>query len=237
MQNPTMEALAMPVPTVVLLDVNETLADLEPLRARFEDVGAPDHLLEIWFTSTLRDGIALAAAGAYADFRTVALDVLHGQLERAETLQRDPREAAEHILAGFAELDVHPDVPDGVRRLAEAGVRLATLTNGAAEVAEKLLQRAGLAELVERFLSVEEVRRWKPAREPYLHAASELSVLPEQCVLVAVHPWDIDGAKRAGLQAGWLNRREVGYPAFFESPDATGVALGALAQVLVHTEA
>jgi 2-haloacid dehalogenase len=61
---------------------------------------------------------------------------------------------------------VHPDVPNGVRRLANAGVRMATLTSGAAEVAEKLLERAGLSELVERRLSVDDVRRWKPAPEP-----------------------------------------------------------------------
>jgi len=76
---------------------------------------------------------------------------------------------------------------------ADAGVRMATLTNGSAEVAEKLLERAGLADLVDRRLSVEAVRRWKPASEPYLYAARELSVPAEDCALVAVHPWDIDG--------------------------------------------
>lgn len=45
--------------------------------------------------STLRDGFALAAAGAYADFRTVALAVLRGRLAQVETLRRDPGEAAE----------------------------------------------------------------------------------------------------------------------------------------------
>ena len=34
---------------VVVLDVNETLSDLEPLRRRFTDIGAPGHLLETWF--------------------------------------------------------------------------------------------------------------------------------------------------------------------------------------------
>jgi 2-haloalkanoic acid dehalogenase type II len=136
-------------PTFVLFDVNETLSDLQPLRARLEEVGAPGQLLELWFASTLRDGFALTAAGAYADFRTVALGVLRGQLAHVEALRGDAGEVAEHIVAGFGELDVHPDVPDGVRRLANAGVRMATLTNGAAEVAEKLLERAGLSELVE----------------------------------------------------------------------------------------
>jgi hypothetical protein len=35
----------MPRPTLVLFDVNETLSDLHPLRARFEEVGAPGQLL------------------------------------------------------------------------------------------------------------------------------------------------------------------------------------------------
>jgi 2-haloacid dehalogenase len=223
-------------PTVVLFDVNETLSDLEPLRTRFEEVGAPGHLLETWFASTLRDGIALAAAGAYADFRSVALGVLQGLLAGVEGLRSDPGHAVEHVLAGFGELDVHPDVHDGIRRLADAGVRMATLTNGAAEVAEDLLERTRLANLVERFLSVDEVRRWKPAPEPYLHAARELGVPPEQCALVGVHPWDIDGAKRAGLKAVWLNRRNVRYPDFFETPDAIDKCLGALAHELTTDE-
>jgi 2-haloacid dehalogenase len=165
----------MPTPSLVLFDVNETLSDLEPLRDRFEQLGAPGHLLETWFASTLRDGFALTAAGAYADFRTVALGVLRGLLAQIETPQQVPDRAAEHVLAGFAELDVHPDVAEGMRTFAEARVLMATLTNGAAEVAKKLLERAGLADLVERFLSVDEVPRWKPASEPYLYAARELA--------------------------------------------------------------
>lgn len=225
----------MPRPTLVLFDVNDTLSDLEPLRARFEQVGAPGGLLDVWFASTLRDGFALTAAGAYADFRTVALGVLRGLLAaRVERLQRDPEQAADEVLAGFGELDVHPDVGEGIHKLADAGVRMATLTNGAANVAAKLLENAGLAHLLERLLSVDEVRRWKPGREPYLYAASELGVPPAECAFVAVHPWDIDGAKRAGLQAAWLNRRNDRYPDFFEAPDATGETLGALAEALLR---
>lgn len=123
----------------------------------------------------------------------------------------------------------------GVRRFADAGVRIVTLSNGAADVAVRLLERAHLTGLVERTLSVDEVRRWKPAPEPYLYAARECEATPEQCVLVAVHPWDIDGAKRAGLKGGWLNRRRSAYPGFFQPPDATGNSLGALADALLSS--
>ena len=57
---------------VVVFDVNETLSDMEPLRQRFTDAGAPAGLLGTWFASTLRDGLALAAAESSAPFPQVA---------------------------------------------------------------------------------------------------------------------------------------------------------------------
>jgi 2-haloacid dehalogenase len=52
-------------------------------------------------------------------------------------------------------------------------------------------------------------------------------------MLIAAHPWDVDGARRAGLQAGWLNRSGRDYPGFFEAPDVSGETLGDLAEALL----
>ena len=38
-------------------------------------------------------------------------------------------------------------------------------------------------------------------------------------MLVAVHPWDIDGAHRFGMATAWINRTNGTYPAHFASPD------------------
>ena len=46
----------------VLFDVNGTLSDLSPLRARLAEVGASGDLLPAWFAGVLRDGFALAAS-------------------------------------------------------------------------------------------------------------------------------------------------------------------------------
>ena len=227
----------MPVirpPTLVIFDVNETLSDLRALGARFADVGAPPDLIQQWFPAVLRDGFALSLTGVYADFRTVALAGLQGKLMEVEGLRSDPQAAASHILDGLGELPVHPDVAGGVRELSDAGIRLVTLTVGSAENSASLVEGAGIAESFERHFSAEKVRRWKPAPEPYLHAAEETGVAPERCVLIAAHPWDVHGAKRAGLGAGWLNRDGRPYPSFFEPADATGESLSALAQSLLR---
>lgn len=217
----------MATPKVVIFDVNETLSDLERLGDRFEEVGAPRHLLATWFAATLRDGVALAAAGGYADFREVArgaLLPLLGQLAVGDAVDR--------VLDGIAELPLHADVAPGIRRLREDGLRVATLTNGSAATTSALLGRAGLEGLVERNISVSEVGRWKPAPEPYLFACRELGVPPGEAVLVAVHPWDVDGAQRAGLRGAWLNRTGSPYPDTLMAPDASAADLPELAGVL-----
>jgi 2-haloacid dehalogenase len=55
-------------------------------------------------------------------------------------------------------------------------------------------------------------------------------------LLVAVHPWDIHGAARAGLRTAWLNRTGAAYPAYFEAPEITVTALTELPAVVAATE-
>ena len=154
---------------VLVLDVNETLSDLEPMRERFEQVGLPGHVLEAWFAATLRDGFALTVAGTYPPFRVVAADALRALLAsyRADANQDA---AIDQVLAGFADLPAHPDVAPGLRRIHAAGIRLVTLTNGATAISDRMLDRAGVLSLLEHRLSVEVPQRWKPHPDAYRYA-------------------------------------------------------------------
>jgi 2-haloacid dehalogenase len=220
-------------PEVVVFDVNETLSDLTPLRDRLASVGAPRSLLEAWFAATLRDGFALTAAGGYAEFADIARATLRIALVGLPDLTRSLDEAVDEVLGGFPALDVHPDVPAGMRRLRDAGVRMVTLTNGSAEMSRGTFERAGVLDLLERRLSVSQPRRWKPAPEPYRWAAQTCGIPVHRAVLVASHPWDTDGAKRAGLVSAWINRKGVPYPEVFEPPDVTGTDLPGVADALL----
>ena len=211
----------MPATRVVVFDVNETLSDLAPMARRFTDIGLPAQLASTWFAQVLRDGFALAAAGSSAAFSTIATGVLHSMFAQYPP-NREGDAAVQHVLDGFISLQVHPDVPPGVHALAEAGLRLVTLSNGATKIADTLLTSAGVRDRFERLLSVEGAGRWKPAPESYAYAARECSVPPETMLLVAVHPWDVDGAARAGLQTAWINRNGVApYPQYLTPPDLT----------------
>ena len=218
-------------PSVIVFDVNETLSDMSPMAQRFEEVGAPGHLAKLWFATLLRDGFALTAAGDKQPFAGVGAEALRGIFTGME-LNRELAPAVQHVMSGFIGLGLHPDVKEGVRALQSAGYRLATLTNGSTQVAEKLLTDAGVRDSFERLLSVEDAPAWKPGKAAYDYAASACGVTPGQMLLVAVHPWDIHGASRAGLATAWINRTGASYPDYFQAPDHTVSALPELVPVL-----
>lgn len=218
-------------PAVVVFDVNETLSDMTAIRSRFEDVGAPDYLSDLWFASVLRDGFALAATGTEAKFVSIASAVLRNVLKLVP-LNRRVEDAVEHVMEGFSTLPVHPDVVDGVRELAASNLRLVTLTNGSVDISEKLLSSAGIRNEFEMLLSVEDAGRWKPAAESYAYASRAVFEEPARMLLVAVHPWDIDGASRAGFQTAWINRTGAEYPAHFATPDFTLTAITEVSEAI-----
>ncbi len=203
----------------VAVDVNETLFALEPLDERFAAVGLDPALRATWFARTLRDGFALSACGDYRAFPVVAAAALRsvgGEL---------PDDAVASVLAGFRTLEPHPDVEPALKLLREAGIPAVTLSVGGADVAATLLERAGLSGYVRATLSSDDVRRWKPAWEPYAHAATVCGVERAQLALVAAHAWDVHGARRAGLRTGCVSRLEGRFAECFDRADVEGERL------------
>ena len=213
-------------PTVLLFDVNETLSDLSPMGDRFADVGLPAHMAPTWFAGVLRDGFAVTVTGRPASFKEIGADVLRGLAAGSDGVDADA--AIGQVLGAFMTLDLHPDVVDGLRHLHETGFRMATLTNGAAAISRSLLERAGVDDVMEQFLSVDDAGIWKPHPDAYAHALRAMGVEPAAALLVAAHPWDIDGAARAGLATAYINRRAQPYPRHFRSADIEVDALTAL---------
>jgi 2-haloacid dehalogenase len=177
-------------PKVVAFDVVETLFSLEPMRERLRALGLPGEVLEIWFARLLRNAFALDASGTYQPLGEVArntLEVLVSKCDRSADAS-----ALSQALAGFGELPAHADVAPAFQLLQEAGVRIVALTNGNADNTRRLLERALLGGHVERIISIDEVRRWKPAREVYLHAAKVADAAPGDMIYKPGHVTDLE---------------------------------------------
>lgn len=207
-------------PKVVLFDVVETLFSLQPVADALDPLGVS---VELFFARLLRDGFALAAAGSYQTFVDVAAAALAALAPTASDEQR----AA--VVEAFKQLPPHPDAEPALAKLAEAGVSICTLTNGAGDATDALLVTSGLRHYIDQVLTVDSVERWKPSVEPYRHALTALEIDASDAALVAVHSWDIHGAHRAGLLTGWCSRLERTYPSIFDPPDVAGADLTAVA--------
>lgn len=213
-------------PAVVALDVNETLLDVGPVAAALADRGVPEQLFGTVFGRTLGTGFAATLTGSWCSFRQ-AFDAALAQLT---DLDDDARSAVADV---FGTLSPHPDVRPALELLAGAGVRAVTLTHGGPGIAEAGLARGGVDHLVERCLSAEAIRAWKPAREVYLWAAGVCDVVPSDLALVAVHGWDVHGAQRAGLTGGWAARAERRRAPVLDEPHVVGADLVEVVQALL----
>jgi 2-haloacid dehalogenase len=213
---------------VVAFDVNETMVDMTGLRPAFAGIGLAPDLVALWFARVLRDGFALTAIGDYRPFADVGAQALRGL---APELVDDA--AVDAVLAAFRRLDPHPDVAPALDLLRQGGVTVVTLTNGSSDLVAALLRRAGLDGYIAANLSVDEVRRWKPAPEPYRYAADQTGVASERIALVACHAWDCAGAARAGLRTGWVARSEPRWPDTFPAPDVTGPDLPSVVRAIL----
>lgn len=223
-------ASAQPPPTLprlLLLDVNETLSDMSGLVPAFERAGIAAAEVPVWFAGVLRDAFALTALGdrpAFADLAAASLEAAYGG------------EVVDPVMSAFTGLAPHPDVLPGLQALAGLGVRLATLSNGSAGVARALLAdrlaEAGTPALVEAYLSVEDAPAWKPVASAYGYALEVLGVEAHEAMMVAVHPWDLEGARRAGLRTAWLRRDRGRWPGVFGVPEIEADDLTGLVQHL-----
>lgn len=215
----------------VVLDVNETLFGLDPLRDAFEETGLAAADVDLWFARVLRDGFAAAATGGLATFPELARHHVAVLLDR--TAATDVDAAGTRVVDAFEQVEAHPDVDRGLRTLAAGGLHLVAFTNGSAAVTRRFLTRAGLDDVVTTVHDATEAGIWKPAPAAYTWLCDEVGTPPAEAAMLAVHPWDVAGAMAAGMTGAWLDRDHRRWPAWLPSPDRSAGSLVELATGLV----
>ena len=217
-------------PKVLLFDVNETLLDLAPLKAKVGEALLDPHAADLWFATLLQYSLAATVSGQYFAFPEIGAAVLRMLATRSDiAIGQDD---AKQLLSAMKSLPAHRDVEPGLRRLRDAGFRLATLTNSSQEGVQAQMAGAGLSAFFERQLSVESVRKFKPHADVYAWAAREMQVPPADCMLVAAHGWDVAGAQWAGMKAAFIARPGQHKFPLAPEPDADAADLMALADAL-----
>jgi 2-haloacid dehalogenase len=223
------------VPRILVFDVNETLLDLQPLEVHFQRVFGDRTVIDEWFTQLILYAEGVTLTDSYRTFGEVGTAALQMMAEtRGVTLSE---QEARHIAGGIRTLPPHPEVAESLGRLKSAGFRLVTLTNSPMAVVEEQMANAKLQPFLERNFSVDTVRKFKPAPEPYRMVARELGVETSGLRMIAAHAWDIGGAMKAGCAGAFVARPGKALFPLFPKPDIVGKDLREVSTAIIATEA
>ena len=120
-----------------------------------------------------------------------------------------PRDEVEQLNRAWHRLQPWPDSVAGLTALKQRFI-VAPLSDGNTRLLVNMAKHAGLP--WDTILGADVPCAYKPMPKVYLHACELLGVKPEQAMLVAAHPYDLDAARRCGLQTAYVVRANAQDP-------------------------
>src|SRR3712207_1196673 len=166
----------------------------------------------------------------YEDFEWVTRSALDYAL--AATGQELGPAHRDALMARYDDLERFADVEPGLERLKEAGYAMVVFSNGAPRMLDAVIDAAGLRPYFQGFVSVDEVKAYKPSPKTYRHVARRLGRPIGETRLVSSNPFDVIGAEAAGMRAAWVDRSGGPFDTLGSPPEIVVGSLTELANAL-----
>lgn len=185
-------------------------------------------LVAEWRRSQLEFAFRRAAMHRYQPFDRVT----RAALDRATHLTgvAIPEDARESLVRAWTDLPAFADAAPALDALRRHGHRCLAFSNGTPTGLQTLAEGTGLADHLDGLLSVDAVGTFKPAPAVYAHLVAQGGTTPDDTWLVSGNPWDVIGARAAGLHAAWLQGDPDGeFDPWEEEPDLVVQSLDQLA--------
>jgi 2-haloacid dehalogenase len=196
----------MSVTEALAFDMYGTLVDPIRIWQQLEKYipGDARRVAEIWRQKQLEYTFRLTAMERYEDFEQVTRKALDYALATTEhSLEAQQKNS---LMAQYNNLERFTDVEPGLQHLKDARYTMIVFSNGSPAMLASIMKAANLHPYFEGFVSVDEVKVYKPSPVVYRHVASSLGRPIDQVRLISSNPFDVIGAESAGMQAVWVNR-------------------------------
>lgn len=169
-------------------------------------------------------------SGRYAGFWNVTEDALHYASTLFKlNLSEDDRAK---LMSAYLHLTPWPDVPQGLRMLKGAGLKLALLSNFTPRMLKAGIASSGLEKVFDHALSTDMVKTYKPDPHAYQIGVDAFGLPREEILFVAFAGWDASGAKAFGYPTYWINRMGLPPEKLDDQPDGIGSDLNDLVRFL-----
>lgn len=226
----------MTKPEALAFDMYGTLVDPIRIWKKLEAYVPGEDVLrlaQVWRQKQLEYTFRLTAMEKYEDFRSVTRKSLDYALEEAG-VELDANQK-DRLVQQYNDLERFADVEEGLSRLKDMGHTMVVFSNGAPEMLQELMEAADLNKYLDGFISVDEVKVYKPSPRTYAHVAERLGRPIGEVRLVSSNPFDDIGAEAAGMQAVWVDRSGGVFDTLGARPDMVVRTLTELADVLSGT--
>ena len=222
----------MSAPEALAFDMYGTLVDpigITRQLERYLPEEAPN-IAEVWRRKQLEYTFRLTAMEQYEDFERVTRKALDYAL--AATGQELGSEQKDALMAQYNDLERFADVEPGLERLKEAGHAMVVFSNGTPRMLEALMDATELRPYFRGFVSVDEVKVYKPSPRVYRHVAWRLGRPIGEVRLISSNPFDDIGAEAAGMRAAWVDRSGGLFDTLGSPPEIVVGSLTELADAL-----
>jgi 2-haloacid dehalogenase len=193
-------------------DAYGTLFDVFSVTALCEQLfpGNGNQLAQIWRFKQLQYSLMRSLMGRHRDFWGLTED---GLVWASKNLQLDlTADKKKQLMEAYLSLAAFPDVKPGLEALKNQGVKLAILSNGEPKMLEAAAKSAGIRDLLDEIISVEEVKIFKVSPRVYNLAPERLKVTNPELGFVSANNWDAVAAASTGLRTFWIQRSTAEVP-------------------------
>ncbi|MDD5415521.1 MAG: HAD family phosphatase [Candidatus Daviesbacteria bacterium] len=97
-------------------------------------------------------------------------------------------------------LEPEPGLIELLANLKQNDYKVAIASSSYLETIRKIIQDLGVAKMIDKLASAEEVKQGKPAPDVYLLAAEKLGVSPSECLVLEDAPKGVQAGKLAGMK-------------------------------------
>lgn len=129
------------------------------------------------------------------------------------------------LMGQYAKLSAFPECQATLSQIKRAGIATAVLSNGNQAMLSKALQANQLDTLLDKVISVDEVRQFKVSPASYGLLTGHFGCAPKDILFVSSNAWDVIGAGWFGLTTFWVNRQNLPFEEIGPKPTYTGANL------------
>ena len=129
------------------------------------------------------------------------------------------------LMDQYSQLQPFEENIEVLQALKKTGMRCAILSNGSPDMLHSAVSSAGMTGLIDKVLSVDEVRQFKTSPQSYGLVAHHYPTDIREVLFVSSNSWDALGATWFGFKTFWVNRQGLPFETLGPRPSYSGSSL------------